>query len=87
MSKEIMITTADNPYDPFTQWEQWLVFDKLKGYHTPERLAKVAPLSEQLSDTEFYESVEAGIEAMMRYGALDKAGNTVEFKKVIKEAK
>ena len=87
MSKEIRITTVDNPYDPFTQWEQWIVFDKLKGYHTPERLAKVAPLSEQLSDQEIYESVEAGIEAMMRYGAIDKTGNTVEYKKVIKEAK
>ena len=51
------------------------------------KIAKVAPLSEQLSDTEIYESIEAGIEAMMRYGAIDKTGNTVEYKKVIKEAK
>ena len=84
MSKEIRITTVDNPYNPFTHWEQWIVFDKLKGYHTPERLAKVAPLSDRLTDTEIYESVEAGIEAMIRYGAIDKKGFIVEYKKVFK---
>lgn len=85
MSKEIMITTADNPYDPFTQLDQWIMFDKLKGYHTPERLAKVAFSSEQLSDQEIYETVEAGIERLMKYGAIDKKGFIVEYVKVIKE--
>lgn len=34
MSKKIdyMLTTTDNPYDPFTQWEDWYKFDMLSGH-------------------------------------------------------
>lgn len=83
--KEIRVTTVDNPYDPFEQFDEWLIFDRVKGYHTPERLAKAAPLSEQLSDEEVYETVEQGIDHLITYGALDKEGKPVEYKKVIKQ--
>ena len=85
MNKEIMITTVDNPYDPFEQWDQWLLFDTRSGYHTNNRLAKVSIISEQLSEQEVYDTVERGIEELIRFGAIDKEGNIVEYKKVIKE--
>jgi hypothetical protein len=85
MSKEIMVTTVDNPYNPFEQFDEWLVYDKVKGYNTTERLAVVAPLSERLSDEEIYFAIEKGIETLMRYGAIDKEGKPVEYKKVFKE--
>lgn len=84
MTKEIKVTTIDNPYNPFTEWEQWIIFDRLKGYNTSERLAIVAPLSEQLSDDEVYDAIEKGIEHLMRFGAIDKEGNIIEYKKVFK---
>lgn len=85
MAKEIRVTTVDNPHDPFKEFDKWLVFDRLKGYNTTERLAKTAPLSERLSSDEIYYSVEKGIEALMKTGAIDKQGKIVEYKKVIKE--
>lgn len=83
--KEIRVTTVDNPYDPFEQLEEWIVYDKLKGYHTPERLAIAAPLSEQLSDEEVYDTIDRGIDHLIRYPALNKEGNPVEYKKIIKQ--
>ena len=26
-----MLTTSDNPYDPFTQFDEWYAFDERKG--------------------------------------------------------
>ena len=37
-----MLTTIDNPFDPFTQFDDWLRFDEEKGYHTCQFLAKIA---------------------------------------------
>jgi len=85
MEKEVRITSIDNPYDPFTQWDQWLLYDNLKGYHTCERLASVATISDQLSDEENFDSVERGIDELMKYGSISKLGEIVEYKRVYKE--
>lgn len=50
MIENIMLTTIDNPYDPFTQFDEWLSFDAEKGYYTMEYLARIANTSEELSD-------------------------------------
>lgn len=84
MAKEVRITTVDNPYDPFTEWEDWLMFDIQQGYGTCERLASIAPTSEQLSDQENFEIVEEAIEELMKTGAFNKKGELVEYKKVYK---
>lgn len=39
--KEYCITTTDNPWNPFTQWDEWLAMDTALGYHTLERLARM----------------------------------------------
>ena len=85
MSKEIMITTVDNPYNPFEEWEKWLLYDTNKGYHTCERLASVTAVSDQDSDEENFYAVEQGINELIKTGALNKNGEIVEFKKVVKE--
>lgn len=84
-TKEIRVTTVDNPYDPFTHWDQWLLFDTNAGYFTPNRLATVAIIGDGLSDQEIYDTVERGIDELIKYGAINKQGEIVEYKKVIKE--
>lgn len=37
----VMLTTVDNPYDPFTDWYRWLSFDTTHGYHTCGLLARL----------------------------------------------
>ena len=51
-SEEYMITTIDNPYDPFTEFESWYAFDEQNGYHTNGLLARLALTSDELSDEE-----------------------------------
>lgn len=33
-------TTIDNPFNPFTEFDDWLSFDRRKGYNTLEKLDK-----------------------------------------------
>ena len=39
--QEFCITTKDNPYDPFTQWDLWYDWDEQIGYHTWSVLARI----------------------------------------------
>jgi hypothetical protein len=32
--EESLLTTEDNPFNPFTQWDEWFSFDILNGYNT-----------------------------------------------------
>jgi hypothetical protein len=49
-SLDTMITTIDNPWDPFTQFDEWYAFDIAKGYNTCSYLARLAPISDALSE-------------------------------------
>ena len=40
-AEEYMLTTVDNPFDPFTQFDQWLSFDTAQGHNTPGLLDQV----------------------------------------------
>ena len=52
MANEVMLTTIDNPYNPFEQFDLWLLFDKEKGYNTCEYLARVVNLTNDMSEKE-----------------------------------
>lgn len=49
---ERMITTSDNPFNPFTQFREWEVYDRAHGYHTLDYLARVVITSENLSEAD-----------------------------------
>ncbi|MFU8786358.1 MAG: hypothetical protein ACNA7U_03845 [Candidatus Izemoplasmataceae bacterium] len=83
-NKAIRVTTIDNPYDPFTHWEQWWLFDINAGYNTCGRLATVSYISDSMSNQEAFESAEQGIEKLMKTGAINKQGEIVEYVKVFK---
>lgn len=37
-----MLTTIDNPYDPYNQYDQWLDWDHAHGYFTQEYMGRLA---------------------------------------------
>lgn len=45
-----MLTTVDNPYDPYTQWDDWFAFDFRHGHNTPGLLARLINDSDELSE-------------------------------------
>lgn len=50
MTNEFMLTTLDNPFNPFTQFDEWFNYDVSKGYNTCGYLARVSKSSDELSD-------------------------------------
>ena len=50
MVEECMLTTFDNPYDPFEQFASWFLFDVEKGYNTCSYLGRIVNLSDDLSE-------------------------------------
>lgn len=61
MSKDHMLTTIDNPYNPFTQWDDWFQFDTSNGYHSLSLLARVARTSDELSEALQDQDIEDAI--------------------------
>ncbi len=51
---EILLTTKDNPYNPFTEYDDWKYFDEtLKHYNTEAYVAReVGMLDPDISDEE-----------------------------------
>lgn len=52
MENEIMLTTVDNPFNPFDNFDSWLLFDKEKGYNSCERLARLLQITDDMSQVE-----------------------------------
>ena len=67
METKVMLTTIDNPFDPFEQFTSWLLFDKEKGYNTCEYLARIARVSDELSDQENNKEIEKAIDEIIFY--------------------
>lgn len=61
------LTTFDNPYDPFTQFLKWFLFDTSKGYNSCQYLARIARTSDELSEIENAKEVERAIDEIISY--------------------
>lgn len=61
-----MLTTIDNPYNPFTQFDEWLQYDRSSGYHSLEFLARVTITSNELSDSDQDLALETAIDEIVR---------------------
>lgn len=62
-----MITTFDNPFDPFTQFDNWFAYDIEKGYNTCAYLARIAKTSDLLTSKENNDEVERAIDEIITF--------------------
>ena len=76
--KQVMLTTSDNPYNPFTNFDEWFAFDEQKGYHTCAYLARITKTSSNLSDADYTQEVENAIDEILK---LNLTGNYVKITK------
>lgn len=77
MSRTVMLTTIDNPFDPYTDFDNWLAYDTEKHYNTCGLLARIANTSDALSDEENVIEIESSIDDFL---SLDL---TNTFKKLV----
>jgi len=61
------ITTFDNPYDPFTEFESWFLFDTEKGYNSCAYLARIAKTSDEFTSGENDEEIDRAIDEIIKY--------------------
>ena len=63
--KQFALTTKDNPFNPFLQFDQWLMFDINQGYNTCELLGRVARTSTSLNAEENNDEIERAIDSII----------------------
>ena len=71
METEVMLTTFDNPFDPFDEFIPWFLFDVEKGYYTCSRLARIARSSSDLSSIEEKKETERAIDEILDHDFLN----------------
>ena len=67
MVKEYRLTTFDNPFDPFEQFTSWFLFDVEKGYNTVSYLARIAQLSDDMTQKEEIEESNRAIDKIIEH--------------------
>lgn len=65
-----MITTTDNPYNPYDNYKAWYEFDRAAGYDTPSYLARVVRTSDELSDSDQSQAIEDAIDEIIEHNPL-----------------
>ena len=71
METETMLTTFDNPFDPFDEFVPWFLFDVEKGYYTCSRLARIARSSDDFSTVEEKKETERAIDEIINHDFLN----------------
>lgn len=61
-----MLTTVDNPFNPFTEFMEWHSFDTSLGYHSAALLARIVASSDELSDADQHAAIQAAIDEIIR---------------------
>lgn len=62
-----MLSTIDNPFNPFDDFDSWFMFDVEKGYNSCAYLARIAKTSSEFTEEEEAEEIERAIDEIIRY--------------------
>jgi hypothetical protein len=65
-----MLSTIDNPFDPFTQWDDWYAFDTQAGYNSSGLLARTAVTSHELTEAQMDQTLEDAIDYIVQENVL-----------------
>lgn len=65
MTEQFMLTTVDNPFNPFTQFNEWLVWDQQTGYNTLSYLGRIVRTSDELSQADQDLAIEQAMDEIV----------------------
>lgn len=66
MDNDYALTTVDNPFSPFTQFDEWFAYDQRLGYNTCGLLARIAMTSDELSETDHHQAIQDAIDEIVQ---------------------
>jgi hypothetical protein len=80
--REVMLTTTDNPYSPFDQYDLWKRFDVGSGYNTENYISRIARISPNMTNEEIEEENERAIDEILSFNL---TGSEADYKKVTRD--
>lgn len=60
-----MLTTVDNPYNPFKRFDEWYQYDTEKGYNTLSYLGRVVDYTDCYTEEQRHIARENGIQQIV----------------------
>ena len=71
MKEKVHITTIDNPFNPFEDFASWYDFDMEKGYCSCQRVARLANITDDMTDIEEEAEIERATKRLVEIDPLD----------------
>ena len=71
MKERVHITTIDNPFNPFEDFASWYDFDMEKGYCSCQRVARLANITDDMSEVEIENETERATRRLVEIDPLD----------------
>ena len=62
---ESMLTTEDNPHDPFDDYDAWYAYDTRAGHHTLSFLSRLVAISYETSEADQSLAIERAIDEIV----------------------
>lgn len=81
--RRVWITTTDNPYDPFDNYDLWKRYDENSGYFSESYVARIARVSDDMTEQEFEDAVEEAIDEIVSFNLTN---SEADYKKVTRSS-
>lgn len=77
--RDVALTTIDNPFDPFDDFDRWYEYDIAAGHNTCELLDRFSTTSYWLGPELYEEQIEQAMDEIIKYDPF------LKYKKVYKD--
>lgn len=67
MENKYMLTTFDNPYNPFVDFSSWYMFDCESEHFACSRLARIADINSEMTEKEIDAEKERAMKLITKY--------------------
>ena len=80
-----MISTDDNPWNPFEKFDEWYAYDTAHGHHSLELLARLAKPDDSMTPDEQSHEIERTIDEIATLLFSTNGDKLVHYIKVTKD--
>lgn len=82
----VFLTTEDNPWNPFENWDEWYNFDMMNGYDTCGKIARLTRYSPVLPENINTEEIHRVMQELINIGSVvGNYGNVSKYAYVYKK--